>query len=149
MEFRLADLKGKKVYAAKTVDLYRSSKDTKPFRKIGKGGLIGKLLKYQIDLTGVDPKDLKSVKKAKVWFIFKDSSGKDYGFKFQPGAGQINLQKFADQGVKTEEQYQAETKAAYEKSPIDAVSEQSGQFIKKYAPLIAAGLVTVILITRK
>jgi hypothetical protein len=149
MEFRLADLKGKKVFAAKPVELYRSSKDQKPFRKVPKGGLIGKLITYKIDLTGVDPRDIKSVKKAKVWFVFKDPSGKEYGFKFQPGAGQINLKKFIDQGVKTEEQYKEENKAAYEKSPIDALSEQSGSFLKKYAPLIAAGLVTVILITRK
>lgn len=149
MEFRLSDLKGKKVFAAKPVFLYRSSKDQKPFRKVPKGALIGKLVNYKLDLTGIDPRDLKSVKKAKVWFIFKDSDGKDYGFKFQPGTGQINLQKFVDQGVKTEEQYKAENKAAYEKSPIDAVSETSGAFLKKYAPLIAAGLVTVILITRK
>lgn len=149
MEFRLADLKGKKVYAAKPVKLYRSSKDQKSFRTIPAGSLIGTLIRYSLDLTGVDPRDLKSVKKAKVWFLFKDSNGKDYGFKFIPGANQINLQKFADQGVKTEEQYSAENKAAYEKSPIDAVTESSGSFIKKYAPLIAAGLVTVILITRK
>ena len=149
MEFRLSDLKGKKVSAAKPVDLYRSSTDTKPFRKISKGGLIGVLDRYKLDLTGVDPRDLKSVKNARVWFVFKDQSGKEYGFKFQPGAGQINLQKFADQGVKTEEQYKAETKAAYEKSPVDAITETGGSFLKKYAPLIAAGLVTVILITRK
>lgn len=149
MEFRLADLKGKKVYAAKPIALYRSSKDNKPFRQVPKGGLIGKLISYKIDLTGVDPRDLKSVKKASVWFLFKDSNGLNYGFKFKPGAGQINLQKFADQGVKTEEQYSAENKAAYEKSPINALTESSGSFIKKYAPLIAAGLVTVILITRK
>jgi hypothetical protein len=149
MEFRLADLKGKKVFAAKPIDLYRSSKDQKPFRKAPKGALIGKLINYKIDLTGVNPRDIKSLKKAKVWFIFKDSSGKDFGFKFIPKAGQINLQKFVDQGVKTEEQYKEENKAAFEKSPLDAVSQQSGQFFKKYAPLIAAGLVTVILITRK
>lgn len=149
MEFRLADLKGKKIYANKPVKLYRSSKDTKSFKTISSGGLIGTLVKYQLDIKGVDPKDLKSIKNAKVWFIFKDSKGKDYGFKFIPGAKQINLQKFVEQGIKTEEQYSAENKAAYEKSPIDAISEQSGSFIKKYAPLIAAGLVTIILITRK
>lgn len=149
MEFRLSDLKGKKVFAAKPVFLYRTSKDPKPFRKVSKGGLIGVLTSYKLDLKGIDPRDLKSLKKTKVWFIFKDAEGRDYGFKFQPGAGQINLQKFVDQGVKTEEQYSAENKAAYEKSPIDAVSETSGAFFKKYAPLIAAGLVTVILITRK
>jgi hypothetical protein len=153
MEFRLADLKGKKVFAAKPVELYRSSKSEKSFRKVPAGGLIGKLVKYQLDLTGVNPRDLKSVKKARVWFIFTDSNGKDYGFYFQPGAGQINMQKFIDQGVKTEDQYSAENKAAYEKSPITAaaetVSETSKDFLKKYAPFIAAGLITVILITRK
>ena len=149
MEFRLPDLIGKKVYAAKTIALYRSSKaGEKPFRKVAAGALIGKLDRYKLDVKDVKPTDLKSIKNARVWFVFKDSTGKDYGFKFIPGAKQINLNKFVDQGVKTEEQYQAETKKAYEKSPTEALSESSLTFLKKYGALIAAGLVTIILIKK-
>jgi hypothetical protein len=153
MEFRLADLKGKKIYAANKVGLYRKSTDTKPFTYISKGNLIGVLDGYKIDTTGVNPRDLKSIKNAKIWFMFKDFNGKFFGFKFIPKANQIDLKKIKDQGVKSEEQYSSENKAAYEKSPLTAaaetVSEASSDFLKKYAPLIAAGLITVILITRK
>lgn len=149
MEFRLPELKGKKVFANQRIALYRTSDSTKPFRYVPKGGLVGVLNTYKLDLKGVNPTDLKSIKNAKVWFVFKDSSGRPYGFLFKPGTNQINLQKFVDQGVKTEEQHRAENKAAYEKSPITALSENSGALLKKYAPLIAAGVVTIILISRK
>lgn len=149
MEFRLPDLKGKKVYAKKSVKLYRSSTDQKSFRTVQPGGLIGTLASYKLDVSKVNPTDLKSIKNAKVWFVFKDSSNRQYGFQFKPGTDQIDLEKFVKQGVKTEQQYQAENKAKFEKSPITALEESTGSVLKKYGPLIAAGLVTIILITRK
>lgn len=153
LEFRLADLKGKKVYANKTINIYKSSKDAKPFRKVLRGDLIGVLDSYSFDISSVNPTQPKTLKNTKIWFVFKDSQGKKYGFLFIPNSNQINLQKFVEQGVKTEQQYHEENVSAYNKSPIDAltesVSDKSKQLFKQFAPFIVIGLAILIYTKRK
>lgn len=153
LEFRLSDLKGAKVYANKTINLYKSSKDSKPFRKVLKGDLIGVLDSYSIDVSKVNPTQPQTLKNTKIWFVFKDVQGKNYGFLFIPKTNQINLQKFVEQGIKTEQQYHAENVQAYNKSPIDAltktISDTSKNLFKNIAPFIAIGLALLIFIKSK
>lgn len=147
-EFRLGDLRGKKLFAKKPVRLYRPGKD-RPFRIVSPGGYIGRMTDWKLDTTGVKVFDptFKGVKSVKVLIFFSDKKG-PYYMVFVNGGDQLDFDAIKRQGVKTEEQYKQETQEAAAKSPFEGATGAAGDLVKKYWPLIAAGLVTVILIKK-
>jgi len=147
-EFRLGDLRGKKLFAKKPVKLYRPGSSA-PFRTISRGGYIGRMTDWKLDTSKVKAFDptLKTLKTVKFLIFFSDKKG-PYYMQFINGADQLDFDAIKRQGVKTEEQYKQETQEAAAKSPFESAAGAAGDLLKKYWPLIAAGLVTVILIKK-
>lgn len=147
-EFRLGDLRGKKLYANSPVKLYRPG-IAAPIRTVRKGGYLGKMTDWKLDTTGVKAFDptFRTLKTVKFLIFFQDKTG-HYYMQFINGANQLDFQAIKRQGVKTEEQYREETREAAEKSPFEGAAGAAGSMIKKYWPYIAAGLAGIIILRR-
>jgi hypothetical protein len=146
--YNFSDFVGKKIFCGKDAYVYKKMTDKNPFKTIKKGQLIGVCTGYVYN------------KAQKIWWLaFKDSKGVPYGIpedKKTNGFPQIDMSKLTDDlikaGVKSREQQSAENKAAYDKSPITAVTETIKEgtvdIFKKYGIYIA-GAVALLLFARK
>lgn len=146
------ELAGKNVYALKPVKLYRKGK---VIRIAQKNTLIGRVKRWAIDDSGVlksFKKDwanvAKLVGKYKLVLIFEGGKKGDYAMYIDPKGGQIDTKSLIEQGAKTIAQMAQETQEKYDKSPLDAAATAGGDILKKYWPLVAAGLITIILIKK-
>lgn len=150
------EMTGKNLYALRPVKLYRKGK---VIRTAQKNTLIGKMKRWAIDDSGVlksfktDWSNVaKLVSKYKLVIIFEGGKKGDYAMYVDPKGGQIDMKSLIEQGARTTAQMAKETQEKYDKSPLDAATAAAtaagGEVVKKYWPLVAAGLITIILIKK-
>jgi hypothetical protein len=142
--YNFSDFVGKKIFANTNCFVYKKSTDKNAFKIIKKGQLIGICQGYIYN------------KAQKAWWLFfKDDKGIPFGIPQDVKTNsfpQIDMAKLTDQlvnaGVKSREEQKADTTAAYNKSPFDALQNQASTIFKKYGIYIA-GAFALLLFARK
>lgn len=148
--FRLEKIVGKPVYSFKqNIQLLKYNPKTKKwsnYKTLKAGSLIGKLADYKLDITGVIPNDLKTLKNAKVWLIFKNGN-LIFGFPYKPNTNQISFTQLKKAGIISDQKEIQINKQKYNTSPVQSIKEGLNSFTKnKIFPFaIGAGILFIIL----
>lgn len=145
-------MKGKNLFALRKINLRRKGKI---FKVVQKNQLIGKMKNWAVDDRGAIKIfkerfwDVPNILKNRRLVIILDGGiAGDYYFYVDLKGGQIDPKSLIAQGAKTTAQESEEVQKKYEESPFDAISQSGKELLKKYWPLIAAGLVGIILIRK-
>lgn len=143
---------GKNLYALRKVNLRRKGKI---FRTAQKNQLLGRMKRWAVDDSGA----IKAIRqdwwnvpkllsRRRLVIIFDGGNSGDYYMYVDPKGGQIDPKSLIAQGAKTTAQESEELQKKYDESPLDALTESGSSILKKYWPLVAAGLITIVLIRK-